>query len=90
MRKWLWENEILGNILMWLFVILVMAFGYYLGGLVNLSGFVITVLVLVIFNMAGKSMEHGQGIALLTLAFSGWFLIGFVPGLLISNWNLWF
>ena len=88
MKRWLWENEILGNALMWSLTIIVVVFAYYLGGLVNISGFVITVLALVIFNMAGNSLESGQGIALLTLGFSGWFLIGFIPGLVISNWNL--
>ena len=71
---------------MWVLVAIVTVFGYYLGGIVNLSGFVIIVLMLVIFNMAGERMERGQGIGLLTLAFSGWFLLGFVPGLVITNW----
>lgn len=90
MKKRLWKNELLGDILMWLLVALVVVFGYWLGGIVNLSGFIIAMLIWIIFNMAGNMMENGQGIALLTLAFSGWFLIGFVPGLVMSNWSLWF
>ncbi len=83
-------GEIFGNVAMWFLVILVMIFGYYLSGVINLSGFVITVLVLIILNMVGNSMERGQGVALLTLSFSGWFLIGFIPGLLLSDWGIWF
>jgi len=83
-------GETIGNVFMWLLVIVTVISGYYLGGAVTLSGFVITVLAMVIFNMAGNSMERGQGVALLTLAFSGWFLLGFIPGLVKTNWHLWF
>lgn len=83
-------REILGNIFMWLLVVLIAVSGYYLGGLATLSGFVIIALTLVIINMIGYIMESGQGTALLTMAFSFWFLTGFIPGLIVSNWSLWF
>ena len=83
-------REVFGNILMWLFIILVVIFGYYLGGYVNFSGLVIISLVLIIIGLIGNSMERGQGNALLSLALIGWFLMGFIPGLVISNWSKWF
>lgn len=55
---------------MWLLVVLIAVSGYYLGGLVTLSGFVIIALILVIINMIGYIMESGQGTALLTMALS--------------------
>lgn len=84
-------QESMANSVMWLLVILTVLFGIYLGGQKSsLSGYIIGILLVVVVNMAAYIREHGQGIALLALSFTGWFLLGFIPRLVISSWGLWF
>jgi len=74
-------REVLGHIFMWVIVIALMVFGYYLCGLLTLSGFVITALILVLINIT----KQGDG-AMLSMALSAWFVIGFILRWAVSYW----
>ena len=81
---------VFGNFLMVVIVLILIVSGHYLGEIVDFSGLIITFLILVIINVVANHTGSGAGAALLAFGASVWFLIGFIPGLIIANLNKFF